>query len=160
MMIHTNQVGQNKHDIIKMCDNLFNDSNILFSTTKVSPEILSQMYNTASVTVNASCNEGFGLATLESLACETPIICNRTGGLLDQIDNNNTWGIGVEPTLRHLTGDGTTNYLYEDYVSSDALASAMITLYQDKDKYLVYSEIDVLQLYFLFCWIFQNNHLY
>jgi glycosyltransferase involved in cell wall biosynthesis len=33
-----------------------------------------------------------------------------------------------------LTGDGTTNYLYEDYVSSDALASAMITLYQDKDK--------------------------
>ena len=134
MMIHTNQVGQNKHDIIKMCDNLFNDSNILFSTTKVSPEILSQMYNTASVTVNASCNEGFGLATLESLACETPIICNRTGGLLDQIDNNNTWGIGVEPTLRHLTGDGTTNYLYEDYISSDALASAMITLYQDKDK--------------------------
>ena len=134
LMMHTNQVGQNKHDIIKLCDNLFPDTNILFSTTKVSPEILSQMYNTSNVTVNASCNEGFGLSTLESLACETPIICNKTGGLSDQIDDHNTWGIGLEPDHRHLTGDGDTNYLYEDYLSPDTLATAMMQMYKNKDN--------------------------
>ena len=33
------------------------------------------------VTVNISDAEGFGLATLESLSCATPIIVNMTGGL-------------------------------------------------------------------------------
>ena len=36
--------------------------------------------------MNISDAEGFGLATLESLACETPIIVNMTGGLQEQVD--------------------------------------------------------------------------
>jgi len=129
LMLHTNQVGEGGHDLIKMCNALYPDINILFSTTKVTPDVLNQMYNTFSVTINIASNEGFGLTTLESLAAETPIICNRTGGLSDQIDADNTWGIGLNPDTRKLTGDKHTPYLYEDFVSSDTLASAMVDMY-------------------------------
>ena len=42
-------------------------------------------YNIADVTINISDAEGFGLATLESLSCGTPIIANMTGGLQEQV---------------------------------------------------------------------------
>ena len=53
------------------------------------------MYNMADCTINISDAEGFGLATLESLACETPIIVNMTGGLQEQVTN----GVAVRMAL-------------------------------------------------------------
>ena len=129
LMLHTNQVGEGGLDLINVCDELYPDLNVLFSTTKLAPDVLSQMYNTFNCTINIASNEGFGLSTLESLATETPIICSRTGGLNDQIDDNNTWGIGIEPDARRLVGDKSTQYLYEDIVSSDSLAEAMIAMH-------------------------------
>ena len=41
-------------------------------------------YNIADVTINIANNEGFGLATAESIKAGTPIIVNVTGGLQDQ----------------------------------------------------------------------------
>ena len=38
------------------------------------------LYNIADVTINIASNEGFGLATCESLMSGTPIIVNVTGG--------------------------------------------------------------------------------
>ena len=130
LMMHTNRVGESGLNIVQMCNDLYPDTNILFSTTKLSPEMLNQMYNTFSVTINIASNEGFGLSTLESLACETPIICNKTGGLVDQVNEENSWGIGIEPDVSRLLGSETTNYLYEDIVSSESLASAMLTLHK------------------------------
>tara|TARA_A200000113_G_C8847297_1_gene349058 strand:- start:207 stop:1463 length:1257 start_codon:yes stop_codon:yes gene_type:complete len=128
MMMHTNVIGEGGHDLIKMCDSLYPKLPVLFSTTKVNPETLNQMYNTFSTTINIASNEGFGLSTLESLATQTPIICNRTGGLSEQIDDNNTWGIGIEPETRKLSGDKHTPYLYEDFVSASTLAEAMLDM--------------------------------
>ena len=42
------------------------------------------IYNTSDITINIASNEGFGLATAESLMTGTPIIVNVTGGLQDQ----------------------------------------------------------------------------
>ena len=58
----------------------------MFSRDKVDPQILlSLMYNMADCTINIADAEGFGLATLESLSCETPIIATMTGGLQEQV---------------------------------------------------------------------------
>ena len=51
---------------------------VLFSTQKVELDTMHQFYNMSDVTVNISDAEGFGLATLESLSCGTPIIATTT----------------------------------------------------------------------------------
>ena len=69
-----------------MVDQLgFHDGEVFLSTTKMPAEHLSLLYNIADCTVNISDAEGFGLATPESLSCETPIIVNMTGGLQEQV---------------------------------------------------------------------------
>jgi glycosyltransferase involved in cell wall biosynthesis len=128
-MIHTNRVGEGNHDIVKLSEQLYPNRNILFSTAKVEETILNRMYNTFDVTVNTASNEGFGLTTLESLAAGTPIICTNTGGLSSQILKNNDWGIHIEPSVRKLSGDGSTPFIYEDFISSDDVAKALISIY-------------------------------
>mgnify|MGYP003636285883 CR=1 FL=1 len=49
---------------------------VLLSTQKINQEDLAVMYNMVDCTINISDAEGFGLATLESLSCGTPIIAN------------------------------------------------------------------------------------
>ena len=57
------------------------DGQLYFSTAKMPPEKLGEVYNSVDCTINISDAEGFGLATLESLSCGVPIIVNMTGGL-------------------------------------------------------------------------------
>jgi len=48
------------------------------------------IYNAADVTVVPSYYESFGLAAVESLACSTPVVATRTGGLTTVVQNNKT----------------------------------------------------------------------
>ena len=66
---------------------------VMFSTGRVNSPDLTAMYNLADVTVSLSDAEGFGLSTMESLACETPIIVPQTGGLQEQIKNDRKYFI-------------------------------------------------------------------
>lgn len=57
---------------------------VMFSDKILPGEGLNILYNVADVVVNMASNEGFGLATAESLSAGTPIVVNVTGGLQDQ----------------------------------------------------------------------------
>jgi D-inositol-3-phosphate glycosyltransferase len=48
------------------------------------------MYSAADVTVVPSYYESFGLAAVESLACGTPVVATRAGGLTTVVQNNET----------------------------------------------------------------------
>ena len=94
------------------------DGQILLSTNKVDPQHLAGMYNAADFTINISDAEGFGLATLESLACGTPIIVNMTGGLQEQVTNGKQWfGWGIKPASKAIIGSLQVPYIYEDRIS-------------------------------------------
>ena len=72
----------------------------------------------ADTTINISDAEGFGLATLESLSCGTPILITMTGGLQDQITDGETWfGVGLEPCSKTVIGSQQVPYIYEDRIS-------------------------------------------
>ena len=106
------------------------DGRIVLSTKKLPPEALSMMYNMADCTINISDAEGFGLATLESLSCGTPIIVNMTGGLQEQVTDGENWfGIGIEPSAKALIGSQTVPYIYEDRVSEEDFLAALRTFY-------------------------------
>jgi len=51
---------------------------------------LPMIYSAADVTVVPSYHESFGLAAVESLACSTPVVATRAGGLTTVIQNNIT----------------------------------------------------------------------
>ena len=131
LIMHTDprdQHGQNLETLIK--DLGADDGRIILSTQKVPPEILSMLYNMADCTINISDAEGFGLATLESLSCETPIIVNMTGGLQEQVTDGTDWfGVGIEPTSRSLIGSQQVPYIYEDRISKEDFLNALRIMY-------------------------------
>jgi glycosyltransferase involved in cell wall biosynthesis len=97
------------------------------------------MYNTADCTINIADAEGFGLATLESLACETPIIVTMTGGLQEQVTDGKEWfGIGLEPASKVVIGSQQVPYIYEDRVDKEDFIDALNKMYKmsktDRDK--------------------------
>ena len=88
------------------------------------------MYNIADCTISVSDAEGFGLATLESLACETPIIVTMTGGLQEQVTDGENWfGIGLEPTSKAIIGSQEIPFIYEDRLSEEVVVDALKKMY-------------------------------
>ena len=84
------------------------------------------MYNISDVTVNISDAEGFGLGTLESLSCGTPIIVTMTGGLQEQVTDGENWfGVGIEPCSKALIGSQQVPYIYEDRISEADFIDAL-----------------------------------
>lgn len=84
LLLHTQPVDPNGTHLPELIKELAPEIKIGFSDKAVPREYLNYMYNMADVTVNVSSNEGFGLATAESMMAGTPIIVNVTGGLQDQ----------------------------------------------------------------------------
>ena len=104
---------------------------ILFSTLKIGAPDLAMMYNMGDLTINISDAEGFGLATLESLSCGTPILVNMTGGLQEQVTDGENWfGIGLKPASKALIGSQMVPYIYEDRVNKEEFLAALTELYE------------------------------
>jgi len=82
--MHTQPVDENGTDLPKVVLDNAPECNVLFDTGRWNEEQLNYLYNIADVTINVASNEGFGLATAESIMAGTPIIVNVTGGMQDQ----------------------------------------------------------------------------
>tara|TARA_B100001758_G_scaffold244107_1_gene254949 strand:- start:365 stop:1615 length:1251 start_codon:yes stop_codon:yes gene_type:complete len=132
LIMHTEPKDPNGQDLEAIIENLSLDKGqVIISTQKLPPEQLSYFYNLASCTINIADAEGFGLGTLESLACETPIIVNMTGGLQEQVtDGNDNWfGIGIQPSSKAIIGSQDVPYIYEDRISKEDFLEAIETFY-------------------------------
>ena len=120
--------GQDLEAIMKDLDIM--SGQVLLSTLKVDPHQLAMIYNIADCTVNISDAEGFGLSTLESLNCGTPIIATMTGGLQEQVTDGKKWfGVGIEPSSRSIIGSQDVPYIYEDRISKEDFISALRKIY-------------------------------
>ena len=119
LVMHTDARDQHGQDLPHLIQHLgIGDGQIMLSTNKVAPEDLANIYNVADFTLNISDAEGFGLSTLESLSCGTPIIVNMTGGLQEQVTDGENWfGYGIEPSSKTVIGSLTVPYIYEDRIS-------------------------------------------
>jgi len=93
------------------------------------------MYGMSTCTINISDAEGFGLATLESLSCGTPIIVNMTGGLQEQVTDGKEWfGIGLQPASKAVIGSQQVPYIFEDRINEEELVSALEKMYNMSDE--------------------------
>ena len=101
------------------------DGQVVLSATKVNPEELAMMYNIADCTINIADAEGFGLSSLESLSCGTPVINTMTGGLQEQVTDGENWfGIGIEPASKSVIGSLDVPWIYEDRLSEEQVVAS------------------------------------
>ena len=119
LLMHTDARDPHGQDLPHLIEHLgVDDGQVLLSTQKVAPEHLADLYNAADFTINISDAEGFGLATLESLSCGSPIIVNMTGGLQEQVTDGENWfGFGIQPASKAVIGSLSVPYIYEDRIS-------------------------------------------
>ena len=154
LLFHTQQVDPNGTDLPEVVKNVCPDYDVQFTNSQFSTEDLNVLYNLADVTINIASNEGFGLATCESVKAGTPIVVNVTGGLQDQcnftidgkyitadqyvelgslhnrkkLPENLSWGSWVNPiwpTNRSLQGSPMTPYIFDDRCSYEDAAKAL-----------------------------------
>jgi len=131
LIMHTEPKDPNGQDLEAIINELELESGqVIISTQKVPPKELSYLYNIADCTVNIADAEGFGLGTLESLACETPIIVTMTGGMQEQVTNGEDWfGFGLEPCSKSIIGSQDVPYIYEDRINKEDFINAMVDFY-------------------------------
>ena len=131
LIMHTDPHDPNGQDLIQIVDFLgLKQGQVLLSTEKYPPQQLAMMYNIAECTVYISDAVGFGLATLESMACKTPIIATMTGGLQEQVTNGEEWfGIGIEPSSKAIIGSQEIPWIREDRLDGDDVVNALLKMY-------------------------------
>lgn len=138
LLMHTDARDPHGQDLPHLIEHLGVDhGQVMLSTQKVVPEELAYYYNAADYTINISDAEGFGLSTLESLSCGTPIIVTLTGGLQEQVTNGTEWfGWGIPPSSKAVIGSLQVPYIYEDRINQKDFESALTrALKLSKGKY-------------------------
>jgi glycosyltransferase involved in cell wall biosynthesis len=136
LVMHTDVKDPHGQDLEKIIQQIgADDGRIMFTTGKYPPEVLAMMYNMSTCTINISDAEGFGLATLESLSCGTPIIVNMTGGLQEQVTDGEEWfGVGLKPASKAVIGSQQVPYIFEDRINEEDLVDALEQMYNMSDE--------------------------
>lgn len=131
LIMHTDVKDPNGQDLYACCEHLgLLSGQVTFSEAKLPPHGLAALYNMADCTINIADAEGFGLGTLESLSCETPILVNMTGGLQEQVTDGENWfGVGIEPASKAVIGSQPIPWIYEDRASKDDFIEGLMKLY-------------------------------
>lgn len=136
LLMHSHPSDPDGFDLETVKHDFGLDKNVAFSIQKVDEPVLAMVYNSVDCLINISDAEGFGLSISESLACEVPVIVNLTGGMKEQVtDGINTFGIGIEPSSKYITGTPAVNdimkvpYIFEDRISNKDLLDALLKMY-------------------------------
>jgi glycosyltransferase involved in cell wall biosynthesis len=132
LLMHTDPKDVHGPDLEAIINELrLTNGEVMFSTQRIGPQDLTLMYNMADVTVSLSDAEGFGLSTFESLACETPIIVPKTGGLQEQVkdEDGNLFGIELPVTSQMVVGSQDVPYIYEDRVAKEDFINALLKMF-------------------------------
>ena len=158
LVMHTQPVDENGTDLYAVIETMASECNIIFSEKRRPQEELNLIYNIADATINIANNEGFGLATAESVMAGTPIIVNVTGGLQDQcgfeVDGKmltaddyikigslhqwrewegkakpGPWALPVWSRALALAGSVPTPYIWDDRVDIEDVAEAIEKMY-------------------------------
>ena len=133
LVMHTDPQDQEGPNLFKVVESFGIQENVFFSTDRLEFEKINVIHNIADFCVNIACNEGFGLATLESMQTGNPIVAIKTGGLTRQVEDHRDGshnGIALEPDVRNLVGSQIVPFIYEDHVNNHKVADAFMKLYE------------------------------
>jgi glycosyltransferase involved in cell wall biosynthesis len=153
LLMHTQVSDMNGTDLAAVKKAICPDYDIKYVGKKIEAAALNELYNIADCTINIANNEGFGLATAESIMAGTPIIVNVTGGLQDQCGFNfypddyisigslhnrekskhlvleGEWAFPIWPSTININGSPQTPYIFDDRVNDEEVAKTIKQIY-------------------------------
>jgi glycosyltransferase involved in cell wall biosynthesis len=133
LVMHTDPMDQEGTNLFQVMEVLDIKDNVVFSKDRIGFGDMKMLYNACDTIVNRSCNEGFGLPTLEMAMCGKPIIVIKTGGLTRQVEDPVTkeqFGIGFDPEVRTMVGNHMVPFIYEDFISHETLRDGFMKMYE------------------------------
>lgn len=133
LVLHADPLDPEGTNLFHVIDMLGVRDNVVFSKDRIGFQEMNLLYNVCDTIVNRSCNEGFGLPTLEMMMCGKPIIAIKTGGLTRQVEDPETgeqYGVGLDPEVRTMVGNHMVPYIYEDFISHETLKNAFMKMYE------------------------------
>ena len=133
LVMHTDPLDQEGPNLLRTVEQFKIIDSVFFSTERLEFEKINALHNISDFCITISCNEGFGLGTLESMQVGKPIIALKTGGLTRQVVNCNDGsinGVALEPDCRDLVGSQNVPYIYEDHISNEKVAAGLMELYE------------------------------
>ena len=139
LIMHCDPYDPEGANLIQVSEMLEIQNNVVFSTDRLDFDKMNILYNVSDFCLNISFAEGFGLSTLESMQAGTPIIAQKTGGLTRQVVDHRDGsenGFALDVEMQTLVGSQSVPYIYEDYVSAETTAEAIMKMYllSDDDK--------------------------
>ncbi|MAH43372.1 hypothetical protein CL614_06700 [archaeon] len=137
LIMHCDPHDPEGSNLIQVSEAMDVQENVFFSTQRLDFENMNVLYNISDFCINISYAEGFGLSTLESMQCGTPIIAVKTGGLTRQVIDHRDGtenGVSLPVELQTLVGSQTVPYIYEDYVSNETIANGIMKFYNMSDE--------------------------
>lgn len=155
MIMHTEIVSEHGTDLEEVRKILFPNypNAIYFSTNRLDPKQLNQLYNIADAQILLTSNEGWGLSLTEAILAGTVVIANVTGGMQDQMKfedeygnwytpspdvpsnhtgrykNHGAWAFPVFPTNRSIQGSPKTPYIWDDRCTAEDAATQISNVY-------------------------------
>ena len=129
LVMHTDPYDKSGQNLVEICKNLKISKNVCFSDKVSNYQQINALHNISDVCLNISHSEGFGLSTLESMQTGNPIIVSQTGGLINQVIDDNDCsfnGISIKPDIKVLNGNQEIPYIHEDYVNVEKVAKAIM----------------------------------
>lgn len=142
LAMHTPPKDPEGQDLNRILKDFNLEGSVIISDKKMNPRSLCELYNAADLTISMSSEEGFGLSVLESLMCGTPVLCTKTGGMQDQIideEAGRTFGVCVEPHARSFVGSQLTPYIWSDHIDPEKTSKDIGDLYSswksNKEEY-------------------------
>lgn len=136
LIMHTDPLDQEGPNLYAVCENLGISNNVVFSKERLGFDKMNILYNISDFCINISFAEGFGLATLEAMNAGIPIIAAKTGGLtrqaVDYRDGSHN-GVALDIDLKTLVGSQSVPYIYEDYVTNENTARAIMKMFELSD---------------------------
>jgi len=132
LLMHTDPLDQEGPNLLVITEMLGIKDSVFFSNQRVEFDKMNMFHNVSDSCLNISFAEGFGLGTLESMQVGNPIIALKTGGLTRQVvdhRNGTENGVALPVEMQSLVGSQLVPYIYEDYVSTDTIASGIHEVY-------------------------------
>ena len=133
LLMHTDPLDQEGPNLHAVIEERGIQDNIVFSKERTGFNEMNILYNVCDTIVNISSAEGFGLPILEAKMCGKPVIAIATGGLTKQVIDDETskeYGVALVPEVKSVVGTQQIHFIYEDYVSQQAVADAYMKMYE------------------------------
>lgn len=119
LILRTMPISITGIDLIKECNDLGISPNVIFlygDNNRLSDNMMNVIYNTFDVNVSASSSEGFGFATLESMAVGVPQIGPDCSSFIELIGkDDDTRGLISIDGMWQMIPDGSKRYLVNEY---------------------------------------------